>query len=55
MYIFMPFCLKDHYRFIFQVGHDALPIFDLSAPLAIQFRNLFSNPGFSGFSEGMGF
>jgi len=40
---------------IFQVGHDALPTFDLSAPLAIQSRNLFSNPGFSGFSVEMDF
>jgi len=47
----MPSCLKDHYHLIFQVGHDALPGFDFSAPLAIQSRNLLSNPGLSIFSD----
>jgi hypothetical protein len=35
---------------IFQVGQIALALFDCSAPLAIQFRNLFSMRGFSIFS-----
>ena len=49
MYFPIPSWPKDHYRLICQVGHAALHIFDLSAPLAIQYRTLFSNPDFSGF------
>lgn len=52
MYLPMPSCLKDYYRLICQVGHDALPAFDLSAPFAIQSRNLFSHPRFACFSWG---
>jgi hypothetical protein len=55
-YSFFPYPpLKDHQRLIFQVGHAALPRFDLSAPLAIQYKNLFSNPGFLSLSGGKDF